>query len=300
LLGAGTLKTRREIKDMFGYEFAYGTVGGLHHSDPVNLKSNQDALVVISSENRLAAVVCDGCSGGKNSEVGAKIGARLIAQELCQIEKLLRNYNGENPGYLTALLEKSRQDILAQLRILAEAMGGSFTETIRGYFLFTVLGLLMTPDLTFFFHNGDGLFLVNGNKYQIGPFPEDKPPYLAYGMVETDFTQAEISFTLDLAIPTSEVDSVVIGSDGLADLINSADRKLPGKEKTFGPINQFWEEDIFFRNPDAIRRRLVSANLTSITVDRDGNLVREVGFLPDDTTLVVVRKQKEEAGAGSN
>ncbi|WP_261890540.1 hypothetical protein [Acaryochloris marina] len=49
--------------------------------------------------------------------------------------------------------------------------------------------------------------------------------------------------------PTEQVQSVLIGSDGVGDLVSSR-RLSPGKSELVGPLNQFWCCDRYFQNPD--------------------------------------------------
>ena len=45
-------------------------------------RNGQDAAVVVTGEDVAIAVVCDGCSSGASSEVGARLGAMVFAQKL--------------------------------------------------------------------------------------------------------------------------------------------------------------------------------------------------------------------------
>ena len=62
------------------FEIAAGTVSGRDHRQAG--KNNHDAYVFSSDASGTVAVVCDGCGSGRHSEVGAKIGARLVAGAL--------------------------------------------------------------------------------------------------------------------------------------------------------------------------------------------------------------------------
>lgn len=274
------------------FQIAAGSIVGRNHSDPLVAKPNQDAFVHRSFEDMSFAVVCDGCSSGAHSEVGASLGARLIVQSIST--RLLDAYQvsqSDPEGFL----ERVRQDVLAEIRVLANRMGGSFTETIGDYFLFTVMGALVTPGWTCVFSNGDGVYFVNGQAYSIGPFPGNEPPYFAYSLVQSKFEPNSLNFEIKELFPTDGVFSLLIGSDGVTDLIDSEQRSLPGKEEVLGPISQFWEEDRYFNNPDNVRRRLALANQRSVRIDPNGQrLVRENGLLPDDTTLVVFRRKGTE------
>ena len=84
----------------------------------------------------------------------------------------------------------------------------------------------------------------------------------------------------------------MIGTDGAVELMGLADAPLPGKETRVGPISQFWRDDRFFANRDAVRRRLSLINSESVRVcPRTGRLERAHGLLPDDTSLAVVRRR---------
>ncbi|MDO8622315.1 MAG: protein phosphatase 2C domain-containing protein, partial [bacterium] len=54
-------------------------------------------------------------------------------------------------------------------------------------------------------------------------------------------------------------------------------------------IDQFWTDDRYFRNPDMVRRRLTLVNREAVRAE-NGMLARTPGLLPDDTTLVVIRR----------
>ena len=289
------------MKEVF--EVASGSITGRDHR--LAGRNNQDACYWLSTERATVAVVCDGCSSGKHSEVGAKIGARLI------VEAILRHFKKlpqdsipllENGSCL--FWERVRQDVSAQIRILAIAMGNSFSQTVNDYFLFTVLGALVTPTLTFIFSIGDGLYWINEEMNSIGPFESNEPPYLAYDLIETTFNQSKpelLKFQIHEHLLTSEIKSLVIGTDGIFDLNSAAERKMPGKEEKVCPINQFWQEDGYFENSDKIRRKLTLVNRDVKSVDWDEkSVLPENGLLRDDTTLVVIRRRKVKRDPESN
>ena len=62
------------------FEIAVGTVIGRDHR--VSGKNNQDAFCCLMADHLIVAVVCDGCGSSPHSEVGAKIGAKIIAAEI--------------------------------------------------------------------------------------------------------------------------------------------------------------------------------------------------------------------------
>lgn len=293
------------MKDLF--EVAAGSVVGRNHV--LSGKNNQDAYWYEISDNAIVAVVCDGCSEGKHSEVGAKIGARLVT------ESILRNIE-EFPDYSTVLkeargvwstsldlfLDNVKKDVVAELRVLTKLMGGYLKQTVIDYFLFTVVGFIATPQNVCIFSLGDGAIIVNDSVINIGPYPDNKPPYLAYNLLGSVLDAGPPRNRILLSTPLlqeckyapmEEIQSILIGTDGVVDLIDATEKKTPGKDEVVGPIDQFWEDDRYFKNPDMVRRKLAMINREHKKIDwKKERIDKETGLLPDDTTLVVVRKKR--------
>jgi hypothetical protein len=282
------------------FSIASGSVMGFDHLK--GGRNNQDGVCVLSDGDSLIGIVCDGCSEGKYSEVGARLGARLIAEAIKRnIRHLTERPNPTSPSdrtLLTLLLERARQDVTAQLRVLANAMGGSLSRTVTDYFLFTVIGVLLTERTGAVFSIGDGLVVLNGEVIQIGPFPGNEPPYLAYAITGSSLTDKEpglLEFKLQGVLPTHEINSVLIGSDGLDYMMKKADQDMPGKAEPVGPISQFWKDERYFRNADMVRRKLALLNREQVKIDwEEKRTIRQIGLLPDDTTLVVIARTLKE------
>ena len=265
------------------FELAGGSVIGREHLRVG--KNNQDAYSWSLTESGSIAVVCDGCGSGSHTEVGAKLGARLIVATIQQVLKQ------DLPLADDTVWQTIQQTVLAQLHVLVGQIGGEPTQTIRDYLLFTIAGVVITPTITATFALGDGVIVVNDQVMQLGPFANNAPPYLGYALL-----QEQVSECLQLkplqVLPTDQVQSLLIGSDGVSDLIQVAEHPLPGRSERVGDIAQFWQDDRYFRNPDQVRRRLALINREVITVDQSSpSYSRQPGLLPDDTTLVAIRTQ---------
>ena len=262
------------------FELAAGSVIGRRHLDAG--KGNQDAFAWRESAGGIVAVVCDGCGSGEHSEVGAQLGARLLVEELTRALEA----NAKLDELQT--WEGVRTATLAKLREVATSLGGSFDEVVSELLLFTVVGVAMTETLTSIFSIGDGLFALNGEVKPLGPFPGNAPPYLSYGLVERDGPR----FVTQKLVATSEVKHLLLGTDGAGDLQEVAARNLPGATEPIGPLSQFWLDDRYFKNRDAIRRRLAMANREiSRPIWAEQRVAKEGGLLPDDTTLLVLRRK---------
>jgi hypothetical protein len=256
---------------------------------------------MLRNQAGLVAICSDGCSQGAHSEVGAKIGARLVATEISRhLEKFgemlarLAPEEEENPHarLVADLLDRVRQDVLAYIRILVNGMGGGFSKTVEDYFLFTIVGAVITPDITWTFNLGDGVIIANGQQIDISAGSNNEPPYMAYDLVPTT-RESRWRFQTHAIMPSSEFKNLLIGTDGVADLIASEGKPFPGRPgMIIGNISQLWQEDKYYKNTDMVRRHLAMVNKDHQQPDYINKVInREVGYLKDDTSLVVIRQQ---------
>ena len=237
-----------------GFAVCGGTVAGRHHVHAG--RNNQDAFAFKRTPGGLFAVVCDGCSSGAHSEVGARVGAQLLVQAVASSGA--RGATGEDA-------------VLAELSRLAEAMSGEspgsagFTEVVAESFLFTVVGVALLEDRAFSFALGDGALAVNGEKQLLGPFPGNEPPYLAYSLCgkEPSLTSRWALEVKQLPDP-SEIRSLALATDGAAEL----------------DLAPFLADPRVLTNPDMVRRLLWQQ--------------ARARRLDDDATVVVIRRVEGE------
>jgi serine/threonine protein phosphatase PrpC len=252
------------------FEYAIGSIIGRNHV--LAGKNNQDAYQIIANEKFIIAVVCDGCGSGKHSEVGAKLGARLVIAEITNLLNQEGNQDSEisNPEFWNLV----KHNLLQKLKDFVMLTNGDM-EFVNDYLLFTILGTVITDLETVTFSMGDGAIAINGELNQIPAYPDNAPPYLAYGLYKPD----AINFEIRDRLPTSELESLLIATDGIDDLVKVED------------IHQFWQEDRYFKNPDAIRRKLAMLNREEVKPDWNRKeLTKRSGVLSDDTSLVVIRR----------
>lgn len=280
---------------MKNWQFAGGSIQGRHHR--TTGRNNQDALCWVRAGSNVVTVVCDGCGSGEHSEIGAQIGARLVTQALMHILDECDANKDDASQNIADILEQARGEVLDRVLEVAQAMGDHLTQTLCKYFLFTVVGVFITQSQAIFFSLGDGLMFINGEKISLGPFPNNAPPYLAYGLMKTILTQdcpTTLQFQINRVLPVEELQSFLIGTDGVQDLIDVANKKLPGKEQTIGSIDALWKQDRCFANPDFVRRHLAGVNRGFTGRDSVHSTLRVAhGLLPDDTTLIVGRREIE-------
>ncbi|MDX2255393.1 MAG: protein phosphatase 2C domain-containing protein [Pseudanabaenaceae cyanobacterium bins.39] len=252
------------------FAYASGSIIGRNHV--LAGKNNQDAYQIVANNKFIAAVVCDGCSSGKHSEVGAKLGARLVVEEIGNL--LNQEVNQDSQISIPDFWNLIKFNLLQKLKNLVTLTNGDM-EFVNNYLLFTILGVVITEGEMVTFSMGDGAIAINGELNQIPAYANNAPPYLAYGLYKPD----AIDFEIRDRLPTVELESILIATDGIDDLLKVED------------IHQFWQEDRYFQNPDAIRRKLAMLNREEVKPDwNKRELNRRSGVLSDDTSLVVVRR----------
>lgn len=278
------------------FEIAGGSVIGREHR--LAGRNNQDAYYWMKTENLIIALVSDGCTGGQYCEVGSRLGIRLVAEAIRKNSaQLLEKASGFTKEKMVGFLESVRQDVLNRLKFIAISLGNNDWQAINDFLLFTLLGCVITPEFTTVFSLGDGVFWINSQIYTLGPYENNEPPYLAYGLVDSTLVLKPefLQWQIHSFLPTNQVQTVMIATDGIHDFVKAADKKMPGKEELVGPVSQFWEEDGYFENQDKVRRKLFLVNRDIVTYNRqERQLVRENGLLRDDTTVVVIRRKKEK------
>ena len=270
------------------FDIAGGSVRGQHHEKGGS--NNQDAFAWRYTDGTVIAVVCDGCGSSKNSEVGAKLGARLTVEAL----RIWLPVMHDTPAEVA--LEQVRLHLLSQFGELVKTMGDNPLKTILNYFLFTIVGTVITPQRVVVFTHGDGVLAINDDYTNI-TYADNAPPYLAYDLVRDALDPAiheHLTFRVHWEGHPDEVRHLLIGSDGVDDLHLAAEQCLPGKSTLVGPLAQFWREDRYFTNGRNIRRHLKRVNRTVTQCDREQHDIRkERGLLPDDTTFIVMRRKPD-------
>ena len=263
------------------WQLAAGSTIGRSHR--VSGRNNQDAWYYQQSDDKFVAVVADGCSGGRFSEVGARLAVSTLTASL-----YVQLVSGEPIDWHAA-----ERTLLSQIDVVARGCAEPYAVAIESYFLFTVVAVVSTPELTQVYACGDGLVVVNDDVYPLGPFLGNQPPYLAYQLIpdSVSIDADTVKLTKVWSGRTDVVDHLMIGSDGLDDLISQADALRPGLDQPVGPIAQFWQSDRYFRgNPELVSRELK-------LVGRDWPLRDpHPGLLSDDTTLIAIRRARHPEG----
>lgn len=294
-----------------GFQISAGTIPGRSHIGYGNLlkgSNNQDSFEVQLYEDCIIALVLDGCGSGRHSEIGAKIGGVLLSRAMLELARSGALSMVATKDSISEQLEQTKKRCLKQLRKIISSMevgicrhdfneycNCDFKNFIQDYLLFTTVGVIVTLHKTVVFSLGDGIYAVNGELREIGPYPGNAPPYLAYSLFgNSRFEDDFLKIKLHKVIPTEDLETVMIATDGLRDLLDKERRAIPGKNRPVGHISQIWNDDNFFteENPDSLTPwlRQLNSEVTRFN-SLEMQLERHQGLLPDDTTVIALRRR---------
>lgn len=239
---------------MENFQIAAGSITGSDHKKPLLTVNCQDSFYYDECENKIVAVVCDGCGGSPHSEVGAKIGARIIANTFMQFR-----FPEVAPTWEQGWMRINQH--LAQVAGGLMGFNCSWEQAVEEFLLFTIVGVIITPQETLVFTRGDGSFQVNDEITCLSQ--NNRPDYLGYYLIKA--SKYEPTPILNVRLPTSEINKLVLSTDGAEQLL--------GEE-----ITEIMNDELTWQNPDYLRRQLT---LRQKAKPKD--------FF-DDATLITIRR----------
>lgn len=274
-------------------------IGRYHHLAKIN---NQDAKAVYFDDDLLIGVISDGCGDrimSPYSEVGARQAVTITIEAIraeIATEKA-KTWFGTSFIRRQSFWYRVEKRILRRIRILVLASGADFKTTVLSNYQFTLVGAVVTANVAVFFCYGDGVIVVNGKLISITSGSENEPAYICYHLLESSLVRIDpsrLEFQLVSTIDSRKLQSFLIGSDGVNDLVAAQNMKIPGQSEQVGSIDNFWRNDQYFENEFALGRMLAKLNREVVRPNWENReIVRESGLLPDDTTVIVGRRRKE-------
>ncbi|MGE5182086.1 MAG: protein phosphatase 2C domain-containing protein [Acidobacteriota bacterium] len=224
-------------------------------------RNGQDAVAVWAGDEAAAIVVCDGCSAGASSEVGARFGASLIVRTLAD-----RLAAGARPGDDALWTELRARVARAIESVAAQLPDGGLADC----FMFTIVAAAATRDDAAVWMLGDGAYALDGDTHELGPFADNQPPYLAYDLL------GEPRFAHFAPAPHG-CRTIAIATDGARDLACSL---------------AYFATPRFFTHPDALRRELAVHARAGDRIDWDARRVSRVpAQLQDDCAIAVLHRE---------
>lgn len=135
---------------------------------------------------------------------------------------------------------------------------------------------------------------MNGRVGEVGPYPDNAPPYIAYSLMnETAGEDNFLRFKVHELIDTAELETAMLATDGLKELLDKEFETVPGKRHIVGHVSQFWRDDRFFddKNHELITPWLRQLNSEVVKLNSvDMRIERHPGLLSDDTTVIALRR----------
>jgi hypothetical protein len=204
--------------------------------------------------------VCDGCSSGASSEVGARLGALVFAQ------KLRARLEAGECVRERSVWEATRAEVAS---LLASAIGTNKivdAQDVHDHLLFTIVASAITHEGAAVWALGDGAYAVDAHTCVLGPFTNNEPPYLAYDLLGTAATAHFEVF--------DRAKRIVLATDGIEDL-----------ERDFG----VFAAPELVTHPDGLRRRLGQLARSDDRIDwREQRVVRTPALLQDDLAIAIL------------
>jgi hypothetical protein len=231
------------------------TVTGARHLRVA--RNGQDAAAAASGPGWAAAVVCDGCSAGVYSEVGARLGAALVVAALAR-----RLASGESVEWPAVTSEVTRA-----LAALVDRMGDDRVQTVIDHFLFTIVAVAATRDGASVCAIGDGTYAFDGATRVLGPFADNQPPYLGYALLGDD-PPAHVE-----VVPAG-THVVAIGTDGATEIAGGIARFIAPR---------------YLEHADRARRDLAVLARGREVIEWDERRVVRTAELHDDCAIAIVR-----------
>lgn len=214
------------------FAVAAGSVIGRAHR--LVERDGQDGYACVATERVTAAIVTDGCSSGRVSEIGARVGAAWLAA-IVERRFEVGDLDPKRAAHDTCA------ELVERLQLLARSMhprGDVEAAVVGDALLFGFLAAVVTNEHAVVFGIGDGTVLANGEVDAIDPGPANAPPYAAYALLGK-----ELAPRIHFLGRAADARVLAVATDGLAPA-DECLRDLAGTRK-------------LHVNPSLLRKRLL-------------------------------------------
>lgn len=259
-------------------------------------KNNQDAFSTLIQDDIIVALVSDGSSVSNkdasqyHSEVGSNMLVTIAQKEIVTYYKLYGELAFERADVWDTLSQRIIQTLLS----IAQLSSLYPYNWIDKNCLATLIGCIITPSKSYIIGCGDGLYGYNNQYKTLRPSNEGNyPAYLVYNIIPSDIYPVgdkQILLQCFESVDTSTLTSIVIGTDGAADLYDIADTCLPAQQTLVGDISQYIQQESYWKNPCLLQNRLTVINTAKTLRDAEQSWKTYPGLLKDDTTLLIIKK----------
>lgn len=269
--------------------FVYHSVMGYDH---LRLKRNcQDSLHFSKSPDFVVGFVVDGMGDSIDSpfsEVGSRIVAKLAEEYVTKRLKNVLKWRRKALIQSDIFWSDVQNYLLGKVESFALLMEGNYKSNIIKYFLFTLTGFVLIPEVTVFVGVGDGFAVVNEIAYPMAdPSEGNMPASLSYNLVESTLRKmspGEITLSVKWIVNTSEIDSFAIATDGLRALLSPENDYFVFREEKYC----FWNQQEMFENEYELGWKLNDLASEKKTIDWDNQvLVKQKPIVTDDLAIII-------------
>jgi len=242
-------------------------------------RGSQDALQVRRGDGFVVAVVCDGCSAGESSEVGAGLAARFVAAEVAR--RLRGGARLDDPLLRAAFATDVVRALVARLAVVVEGCAVEHDEVrhiVASCLLFTLqVAVVVDGGGYVVFGVGDGVVRVDGRDVAVFGNDDGAPDCPAYALVDGCHDHAGV--VVHAGGASADVRTLTIASDGAAELETQRATPLQNGD-VFGGLAFFENSVDVGVNPSLATKRMRA--LEKCAPD-------------DDCTVVVLRRRPTQA-----
>lgn len=176
-------------------------------------KNCQDFQKVAIDDDKIIAIVCDGCSEGDHSEVGANLLGNLLINRL-KTNLLITSKS------ITDEVVFFNDELLNLLHVYDRV--NFIKHNFLSTFIFSIIDLQLNT--LFIGRCGDGITIINDIVNCVDH--DDKPHYLAYANIPDKYLtspRSELEGLIIKSYDLSTIKRIVIASDGLKPLLDKTD-----------------------------------------------------------------------------
>lgn len=212
-------------------------------------RESQDSAVCEQRQKFQLLLVSDGAGSARESKIGSLVITQLVRSLVMEAQDYLVPLSTKKPAaeFGTALVKWLDHKLRQELLPVKEALR-SYTED-DSPLAATLLGCFMTSSVTVLFGCGDGCVCVNDEALMASSGHKNQPDLLAYSLDSGPLLRSGKVFGQLRPIfcgPTAEVNSVMLGTDGVEELLPGLPRGL----EQFGGSAISWVDEFIQRMLD--------------------------------------------------
>ena len=263
--------------------------------DNVPMRGTPTSKCVVDNNSfTTIGIVTDGCSSSRHSEFGAQLGARIMGSNIqwymVHGVDIVKAISLSYTNLMEEILKLSK-NMLEETSI--DESGAKVNRILNDYFMFTIVGFVMSNVRAVIFTIGDGVYGVNGNYIKIPHNIENKPIYCGYSLMTSlphHVTDDDMQPKIVVDCNTESVDTILVATDGFEYYLDNLDKKIAGTDTVLSTVDLYDEH--FFKNKDNITRHLRKCTSSFTRIDWERNEVTEEPPIlsVDDTTIIVAKR----------